>query len=103
MPGSNPVSTALHDLVDDVAYHGMNLVQAAFDLVCVTALGACLFVASLSGPATPPTDPGLARLSDLPRVLPADAPVLCLALSEPAPSRDGGCITALVLDDQIGT
>lgn len=104
MPGLNPVSLALRDLFDDVVYHGTNLVQGAFDLVCMAALGACVYAASLEGTPTPMAQPDLAQIRVLPEnALPGDAPALCLALSGPTLPTDSGCITALVLDDQIGT
>lgn len=104
MPELNPVSLALRDLMDDVVYHGTNLVQGAFDLVCMAALGACVYAASLDGIPAPAARPDLAQIGTLPdSALPGAAPALCLAFSDPTLPADSGCITALVLDDQIGT
>lgn len=104
MPGDSLVSLALRDVLDDVVYHGTNFAQGAFDLVCMTALGACFYAASLdAGPETL-TSPDLAQVSAASDgLLPGVAPALCLAMSEPMRPADVGCITALVLDDKVGT
>jgi hypothetical protein len=104
MPGDNLVSLALRDVVDDVVYHGTNVAQGAFDLVCMTALSACFYAASLDGTTLPLLQPGMTQVSAIPEsLLPADAPALCLALSDLALGADGGCISAMVLADQVGT
>lgn len=98
MPSSNPFTLALGDLIEDVAYHGTNLVQGAFDLMCLAALGSCFYVASLEQ-----GQPVALQLhSAATDVIPQNATTsLCLAAS--AGDLQDGCISAVVLDDQIGT
>lgn len=101
MPGFSPVTHAMRDLADDLAYHGLNLVQGVFDLVCIVALGASVYATSLGGETVPegPLPSAAAQASQVP----ADLSSLCLANSGPAMSAQGGCITAQVLDASIGT
>jgi hypothetical protein len=47
MPRPTLISQALHDLMDDVAYHAVNLTRSAFDLVCLLALGMVVYTSSI--------------------------------------------------------
>ena len=47
MPRETLMSQAVHDLMDDVAYHAVNLAHGAFDLVCLLALGMIVYASSI--------------------------------------------------------
>jgi hypothetical protein len=96
---TRPMLLAFRDLIDDVAYHGTNVVQGAFDLLCLAALGACLYVASLNDESPFRPLASTAQTS----VLPAGTTSPCQALPTAAQPVPAGCITAQVLDASIGT
>lgn len=104
MPGSRLFSEALRDLVDDLAYHGENLVQGAFDFVCLMALGAAVYAASLdNGAPAFGADLDVQASTAAPAALPALGAATCVALTEAAPALDHGCITSQVLSSSLGT
>lgn len=100
MPGLDPVMHSVRDLADDLAYHGLNVVQGVFDMLCVGLFVACIYATSLGGTAKPqdllPSPEG--QVSELPS---ATSP-LCLAFSGLTLPEHGGCITAQVLDASFG-
>lgn len=104
MPGSSPLSAAFRDMIDDVAYHGGNLVQGAFDLVCLLALGATVYAASLDkgAPAFAP-GPDIQASASAPAAAVSQPSATCVALTEAAQPLDHGCITLQVLSASLGT
>ena len=96
MPASNPISHALRDLVEDVAWHAGNVLQGAVDLACLVAVAAAFYAASLD-PAPNLASPDMT--AEAGPAAPATPQGPCMAGLDPA----GGCITAHVLADPVGT
>ena len=104
MPGSSPFSAAFRDLIDDVAYHGGNLVQGAFDFVCLLALGATVYAAALDkGAPTFAPGPEIQASASAPAATPSQPLSACVALTEAARPLDHDCITLQVLSASLGT
>ena len=78
MPRPNILTDALRDVIDAVQHHAVTLVHAAFDLVCVMAVGAFVYATGLDPVALPGPD------------FPARIVKAC-------PVADLNCITATVL------
>jgi hypothetical protein len=57
MPRPNPLTLAVRDLCDDIAWHAVNLANGVFDLACVVAFGALVFASGLETPANPDARP----------------------------------------------
>lgn len=103
MPRPSLISDALADLVDDVAYHAVNLAHGAFDLICLLALGLIVYAssidtasASLDGrpmfgvQASAQGHPGAA-------INPSHAPTSCSLTNDLLAGDHHTCITAMVL------
>ncbi len=104
MPRPNLFSQAIHDLVDDVAYHCVNLAHGAFDLVCLLALGLVVYTSSIDaanvGLGARPMFGVQASIdgSHGVAVNSSHAPSSCSLTNDLLPSADRSCITAMVLE-----
>lgn len=106
MPATTLFSQALQDLVEDAVYHGTNLVQGAFDLVCLVALGATVYAGAMDSRASAGTTvPAMEVQASVgaPALPPGDLPATCVALSDALTPLGNGCITAHVIADTFGT
>ena len=104
MPRPNLISAAFHDLVDDIAYHAVNLTHGVFDLVCLLALGMVVYASSIDAAnaglgGRPPF--GVQATIDATHgaaVNSSHAPTSCSLTNDLLSSAHRSCITASVLE-----
>ncbi len=104
MPRPNVISQAAHDLIDDVAYHAVNLANGALELVCLLAVGMVVYASSIdsanAGLSARPMFGVQASIdASLGVAVNADhAPSSCSLTNDLLPAAHRTCITALVLE-----
>ena len=104
MPRVSLLRSALCDLGDDIAHHGMSLAHGAFDLTCVLALGLLVYATGIdsadAGQGARPLFGVQARIDATPgaAVNSSHAPTSCGLTNDLLASPHRDCITAMVLD-----
>ena len=104
MPSPTLISQAVHDLMDDVAYHAVNLTHSAFDLICLLALGMVVYASSIdsanAGLGSRPMFGVQASIEGTHGVAinSSHAPSSCSLTNDLLPSAHRTCITAMVLE-----
>ena len=112
MPRPNLISAAFHDLVDDIAYHAVNLTHGVFDLVCLLALGMVVYASSIDAAnaglgGRPPfgvqatidaTHGAAVNSTHGAAVSSSHAPTSCSLTNDLLSSAHRSCITATVLE-----